>query len=590
MNNQFSLFPRLTKLFLLCGVLMISSTTLWSQTLAPPTFVCVRNDTLIWLPSGNPCGAFNSYDIYAGPTPVGPFSLITAITNQSQTTFYNPVPFGQTVYYYLLSNYDCPGFIPYTSDTLDNLLPLSPVIQAATVTSPNSVQLNWEPSPSPETQGYIIYHETDIGLVPIDTVFGITQYTDFNSTPGAGIEKYTIVSLDGCGNAGLFNDPHETMLVTVEVNVCDRVLEVTWTPYVGWQNGIGDQIIWGSINNGPWSPLDTVAGDVFTVDIPALGSGLYYCLRIVAKEEGGILPSTSNEVCVTTTIVEPIDELVLQYATILPSALTEVYWTVNSDASIISMTMQRFNETSQLWDNIISTPLTVPLPIDHYETANVINLNQFSYNYRILAIDGCNQPTVSNETRTILLKGVPTNETTNTVVWTPFENSIGICLQYKLYRQLGDQTTLIATLPVNVYQYSDLVDASLPSFYNACYWIVAEGEVLQPSGFSYPVESRSNAVCIEQIARIYAPTALAPRGVNQFFKPLVLFPQVVREYQLLIYDRWGREVFTSTDIEAAWYGKVGDTDAPAGLYTYYIRLVQIDGRVAELRENLVLIR
>jgi gliding motility-associated-like protein len=590
MNIQLGFSSRVAKLLFLVGGLFLTTSSLWSQTIAPPTFLCVRNDTLIWLPAGNPCGAFNSYDIYSGPTSVGPFSLLASVTNQSQSTYYNPVPFGQTLYYYILSNHNCPGFIAAPSAILDNQLPLSPVILATTVTSPNSVQINWDLSPSPETQGYIIYHETSIGLVPIDTVFGVTQFTDFNSTPGDEVEKYTVVALDACGNAGLFNPSHETMFLETEVNVCERVLELTWSPYIGWLNGIGEQVIWGSINNGPWSALDTVAGDVFSVDIPALGSGLYYCFRVIAKETGGVLPSRSNEVCITSTIVEPVDELILQYATILPNALTELYWNVNSNAAVISMIMQRFNEESQDWDNIIGTPITDPLPIDHYETANVLNLNQSSFNYRILSTDACGDQVASNETRTILLKGVPTNENINTVVWSEYDNTLGICQQYNLYRQLGNQTTLIGTFPNTVFEYSDQVDASLPSFYRACYWIVADAEVLQPSGFSLPVESRSNTVCIEQIARIYAPTAFAPRGINQFFKPLILFPQVVKNYQVLIYDRWGREVFTSTDIDSSWDGKVNGMDAAAGLYTFYIQLEQLDGRVAELRDNLVLIR
>jgi gliding motility-associated-like protein len=46
-------------------------------------------------------------------------------------------------------------------------------------------------------------------------------------------------------------------------------------------------------------------------------------------------------------------------------------------------------------------------------------------------------------------------------------------------------------------------------------------------------------------------------------------------YHIEIYDRWGRLVFESDDIENSWDGTIDGKPAPADVYTY---LVEAGGR------------
>ena len=78
------------------------------------------------------------------------YSIIT-ITNPNQTSYVHAVGNGGTVtyYYYMASDYNCPGSTFELSDTLDNLDPVPPEINFVTVVN-GLAEINWQPSLSPK--------------------------------------------------------------------------------------------------------------------------------------------------------------------------------------------------------------------------------------------------------------------------------------------------------------------------------------------------------------------------------------------------------------------------------------------------------
>ena len=61
-------------------------------------------------------------------------------------------------------------------------------------------------------------------------------------------------------------------------------------------------------------------------------------------------------------------------------------------------------------------------------------------------------------------------------------------------------------------------------------------------------------------------------------------------YHLIIYDRWGGQVFESESISTGWNGKKNGKAMPQGVYLYYIRLEQSGGRVIEKTGDVMLMR
>ncbi len=97
-------------------------------------------------------------------------------------------------------------------------------------------------------------------------------------------------------------------------------------------------------------------------------------------------------------------------------------------------------------------------------------------------------------------------------------------------------------------------------------------------------------VTIKDEFAFYIPNAFTPNGdeVNEVFAPLGIG---VKEFDMLIFDRWGLEIFNSSDILKGWNGKKTGSDAacPTDVYVYRIKVTDLQGRVHDYfgRVNLV---
>jgi len=74
-------------------------------------------------------------------------------------------------------------------------------------------------------------------------------------------------------------------------------------------------------------------------------------------------------------------------------------------------------------------------------------------------------------------------------------------------------------------------------------------------------------------AHIQFPNAFTPDGdgLNDFFGPLGHY---IEEFEMTVFDRWGAEVYTTTDPEMPWDGTVnGSSGTMTGVYVYTYRVV-----------------
>jgi len=76
---------------------------------------------------------------------------------------------------------------------------------------------------------------------------------------------------------------------------------------------------------------------------------------------------------------------------------------------------------------------------------------------------------------------------------------------------------------------------------------------------------------------IYLPNVFSPNGQgnpeNEFFKPVGILPGV-RNYRMLIWDRWGNLLFTSNDLNTPWNGtNQSNEPLPQGVYIYVIEFI-----------------
>ncbi len=105
-------------------------------------------------------------------------------------------------------------------------------------------------------------------------------------------------------------------------------------------------------------------------------------------------------------------------------------------------------------------------------------------------------------------------------------------------------------------------------------------------------ESASSSVAIaERVCGIFFPSAFTPNGdgKNDLFRVIVTEP--VLQFELKIYDRWGRVLFSSQDPSKGWDGTSGGKAMNSGTYIWKTAIrTQRDATVQRLSGQLLLTR
>lgn len=105
--------------------------------------------------------------------------------------------------------------------------------------------------------------------------------------------------------------------------------------------------------------------------------------------------------------------------------------------------------------------------------------------------------------------------------------------------------------------------------------------MIEESGIYQAFVSRLSCTSVDDIevtfnsckpCQLYIPNIFSPNddGNNDVFQ---VFPNCpILDYRIVVMDRWGSEVFASTDINETWTAKTGryDETVPLGIYTYFI--------------------
>ena len=148
----------------------------------------------------------------------------------------------------------------------------------------------------------------------------------------------------------------------------------------------------------------------------------------------------------------------------------------------------------------------------------------------------------------------------------------------------GDGNTSTEFEPVYVY--------SVPGAYEVS--LLVENEVGCANEFFLP-----EPVVIKEGGTIVIPTAFTPSvagpaegrvldvNANDVFLPVTTG---VQDFQMVIFNRWGQQVFESNDADIGWNGFIGTELAPSGAYVYQVKIQFSDGKFINKTGSVTLIR
>lgn len=571
--------------YFLVHILIMGTLCLQAQVF-PPELICIKNDTLFWSLPTNTCGSFNSYQIFASQNQNGPYTNLATITNPNQTSY---VDFGanlETWYYYMESDYDCPGETVLQSEILDNRLPQIAEIEAVSVDDGN-IELTWTPSPSPEVSFYIIYRITTSGTIPIDTVFNGTTYIDTNAMPNTQEEYYYVLASDDCGNASVFDDPHHSVFMQSAKDPCSENVTLTWNPYEGWDMGIARHEVWVSIDGAIPIFVESIDANANTYVFENTNRGTEHCffIKSIQRENPGIV-AFSNTICDSLEVVNR--DLFIKKVSVLPNQVVELDWTWTTAAAISSVRVLRSDDNTT-YSEIFSETLTPPLAPRKFYTDTEAMPDEAPVFYQVEATNPCDFSKTSNTFSTIHLSGEPRAGDINFLTWTPPEVAQAEILNYELFHSFNQVNTSLALLEADQLSYEHQIDLSDFNPAQFCFFVEADIRLHLPDSTIETTTVRSNVTCVEQFPQILAPNAFTPTGKNPVFKP-VLFFEGDASYQMVIYNRWGQLLFESTQAEMGWDGKDrSGRIAPQGVYIYQIRVTQENGHLVEKKGTVLLL-
>ena len=89
----------------------------------------------------------------------------------------------------------------------------------------------------------------------------------------------------------------------------------------------------------------------------------------------------------------------------------------------------------------------------------------------------------------------------------------------------------------------------------------------------------------------YLPSAFSPNNdsENDVFKAYIN-PDCVKEFKLIIYNRWGENVFETEDVTHAWDGMFHGSMSNSAVYAWYCRAEFTNGNKIDRKGNVSLVR
>ncbi len=465
--------------------------------------------------------------------------------------------------------------------------PAYPELDSVTVGTSGNAIIGWSANPSPDTRAFVILQGVGAIWTPIDTVFG-NNGTFFFSSVDVSDEStaFEIIAVDSCGNPSAQSQPHATIYLEGNFLLCTKAVALTWNPYPYWGTAVNYEV-YRADNGGPEQLIGSSSTTLF-VD-STVNSGTDYCYRIVVREIGTARSSTSSRFCILPVFPPPPDFCTIRKVSVLNS--TQILVLANVDASAVVSGYELLRSTDQAgpFRSVASYEFDGTSTISF--TDNVPSTGTTVYYYQVVTLDSCGlRVKISAICRSVRLTGKAL-EGANELSWSDYGVWPTGVSRYLVFRSINGivDPDPIAIVTNGSLQF--LSDSVLDDFYSDgkfCYRIAA---VESPGNPDFFLDSAySNEICLMQQPAMFIPNAFHPGGgFNEIFRPYPLFV-ADDDYSFIIYDRWGRALFSTTDPQVGWDGSIDGEQAPEAVYVYLIQSKQPDGSTFRRVGRLTLIR
>lgn len=527
---------------------------------------------LVWTNDPETCGPFEATEIWRAPAEDGPYTLVAELTDPTATTFLDPNPAGDLRYYYLRYRYGC-DFAPVpTSDTLETLIPRTPVINFVSLED-GTLFIDWEDSPSPEVVGYIVLEVFPNNFVALDTVRTGTRY----AVPANGADpterRFRLVATDACGTLS----PQSGILSAAGLSAsggeaCTN--RITLTPDAATLmtfRALTQLELFAAVDGGSFQSAGTFAPNATTINFDDANDGEDVCFYLEAELQDNRGRARSAVVCRTVSINQPVRDFPL-YGVEVDAAGNLVFQYEDDPLQPVPVSNELLidrgdgvRERGVLPESIFGTGGTLA-------TAAELAAGETAL---LRVADDCGREVTTNAVAPVVLSVRSFGGIDNQLDWTPLVNNLDGTTTYTvLLRRPGQaDETLVTGLTDTRFTHTPPAGGGAN-----CYVIVANYRpaVSQPTvGFNFS----SNEACARPSARVYVPNAFRPDAqetANRTFRPFFAFPPEAAGYELLVFDRWGGLLFSTNNPDEGWDGNSDGQALRSGTYLYVLRFTDGD--------------
>jgi len=442
--------------------------------------------------------------------------------------------------------------------------------------------IGWSPSLSKDIKEYKIYRRINptATLSPIGTTpANVYSFIDpDNASKCNSIYEYAVVAVDKCGNESdmAYAVPFRK---TIKINVafknsCDREMNLTWTKYESMPGGVVSRYkIYRRSSIGSYdlvADIPASSGETYT-DKYAFVKGQSYYYMVRAFDLSGKISTSSCQNGSEFTGPDMPDSVYIPRVSVEQNSYIRIWCRTFPKNTVKKIILERsvdgvlFKEI----DFIEASAANLFLPDTLHFDDKKVSVNDTSYYYRLVAYDECGTRTLSqNIGRSILLKCSNT-ETDYITKWNPYETWFEGVETYQVHRMVGESLANEVTFYKNDTTYSDPISGINPT-QKICYQVIAQ-EKPKSLGLTQ-AKSVSNTCCIIKDHTLFLPNAFHPGSNNNTrFRP-VPDPSYVdlNSFSMVIFSRWGQQIFETNDIVNGWDGKANGQLVPLGLYGYII--------------------